>query len=70
MIGTTMTPAQKTRAIAVLTDAMNIIKALPDDHSCHGCDYFTKGDCAKWGAPVPEEAQAAGCDEWIEDIPF
>ena len=70
MIGTTMTPAQKIRAIEALTAALSIVQALPEDRACRSCDYFDKGDCRKWGAPVPEEAQAAGCDEWVEDIPF
>ena len=70
MIGTTMTPTQKASAIAALIEAMRIVQALPEDRSCPGCDYFDKGACHKWGTPVPEEAQATGCDEWVEDIPF
>ena len=70
MIGTTMTAKQKALAIETLTEALRIVQALPEDRACGGCDYFDKGHCYKWGAPVPEEAQAAGCDEWIEEIPF
>ena len=70
MTGMTMTAKQKALAIETLTEALRIVQALPESRACGSCDYFDKGHCRKWGAPVPEEAQAAGCDEWIEDIPF
>ena len=70
MIGMNMNPAQKTRAIETLTMALSIIQALPENRACSGCENFIKGDCAKWGAPVPTEAQADGCDEWVESLPF
>ncbi len=71
MTGMTMTPAQKSRAINTLTAALSIVQALPEDRACALCENFDdKGNCAKWGAPVPTEAQAAGCDEWSESIPF
>ena len=70
MTGMTMTAKQKALAIETLTEALRIVQALPEDRACGGCDYFDNGHCRKWGAPVPEEAQAAGCDEWIDDIPF
>ena len=70
MTGMTMNPAQKARALDTLTAALSIVQALPEDRSCAGCENFIKGDCAKWGAPVPAEAQADGCQEWAEAIPF
>jgi hypothetical protein len=70
MTGMTMTPAEKIRSIETLTAAMRIIQALPENRACSGCENFIKGDCAKWGVPVPAEAQSDGCDEWQESIPF
>jgi diacylglycerol kinase len=66
-------------AIETLTEAMRIIQALPETQAlpepsaraCADCDYFTEGNnCQKWGAPVPIEAQADGCDQWVLCIPF
>jgi hypothetical protein len=70
MTGMTMTPAQKSRAINTLTAALSIVQALPEDRACAACDHFDKGHCAKWDATVPAEAQADGCQEWVENIPF
>jgi len=53
------------------------VKALPEDRHCAGCLNFHtrwKGKdanyCENWHTEVPEEAQAAGCDDWLEEIPF
>ena len=71
MTGMTMTPTQKARAIESLTEALRIVQALPEDRGCARCSYFGGGHCLKWGAQVPAENQAAGCDEWQDDdIPF
>jgi len=66
------TPALKRRLIEA-------IEALPTVTPCtHGgmaeCDYFDAeqagGYCKRWEQPVPSEAQAEGCKEWVELLPF
>jgi len=64
-------PAQKQRMLATLEQAIAIVRALPEDRSCRGCDWLGAGGvCGHWKVVVPAEAQAEGCERWIEGIPF
>lgn len=65
-----LTPDKKWELLAALQRATDIIKALPEDRSCHECLSFEAGNCLRWRAQVPAEAQATGCEQWEPDIPF
>lgn len=69
MSGPTMTPAQKAQAIKTLRNAIEIIEATQPQTPCSTCDGFKDKHCVEWGAVVPPDAQAAGCDRWFA-IPF
>ena len=45
---------------------------IPDDRSCHTCDYLRGGGCAQNNhEEVPKEFLAQGCEEWKDDgVPF
>lgn len=65
-----LTPAEKKRSIKALEDALIALKATPTVTPCAKCDNFQEGRCWHWNADVPESAQATGCNEWFEAIPF
>lgn len=40
---------------------------------CNACTHFYNGFCHKWEMDVPQEAQKAGCTEFIynpDSVPF
>lgn len=39
---------------------------------CHSCEHFVHSPvCSKYQAPVPQDVQAVGCDDFVYDqIPF
>lgn len=65
-----LTPAERDRAIESMEDALKALKTMPVVTPCAKCDNFQEGRCLHWNADVPEAAQAAGCHEWQEAIPF
>ena len=52
------------------------LDAIPDDHSCHSCDLFTRDEqdhpfCVQWQATIPEGNLEDGCDHWKDEgVPF
>lgn len=58
----------------VSDDLAKQVKTIASDLSCRACVNFQDhtGHCSHYGAGVPPEAQAAGCDDgWQFDyIPF
>lgn len=64
------TPTAKQRAIETLNRALAIVNALPATTPCSGCGQFEDGFCHHWKAKVPVDAQADGCEQWEEEIPF
>lgn len=68
-----MNPAERDRAIKAAAEILEILKTLPVTTPCASCLHFDpdeKGWCRRWAAMVPKDAQAAGCSEWQEQIPF
>lgn len=48
-----------------------LLQAVPDDRSCHTCDYLRDGYCLQWKADVPSSALGDGCQEWKDEgAPF
>ena len=39
---------------------------------CSTCEHFndSRAYCNHWRAEVPRDAQRAGCDQWVDVIPF
>lgn len=70
----TMTPAQRDRAIEQLQVAIRVVQAAPVVTPCGECMYFDSfnggGMCERWKAVVPVEHRAAGCASWAEGVPF
>lgn len=65
------TPATRGRAIAALEEAIDRLGLFPVQTPCVECVHFDGGFCERWGTEVPEEHQAQGCEDWIEnEIPF
>jgi hypothetical protein len=56
--------------IAKLEESIVVIKSLPENRSCIGCEQFINGYCETWTTEVPKEAVSDGCQEWEEGIPF
>lgn len=47
------------------------IDQIPAATPCSACDHFAAGDrCSVWKATVPPEAQAAGCEQFEDEVPF
>lgn len=67
-----LTPAERDRAVEHMEEALKALKTMPVHTPCAKCELFHKeqGRCWHWNAEVPEAAQAAGCHEWQEAIPF
>ena len=65
-----LTPAGKARLLTQLEEMALAVKALPTITPCVLCDWFEANNCKHWKQPVPLEAQAVGCSEWIEKVPF
>ena len=48
-----------------------LIGAITPNRSCRLCvDHRVGGFCATWKQQIPPDWIDAGCDNWIEDIPF
>lgn len=49
-----------------------VLAQYPEDRSCHSCINFdpSDGNCSIWRQVVPPDARDAGCDRYLEDIPF
>lgn len=62
--------AERERMIHHAQQAARALEALPVLTPCAECLHFDAGYCMRWKAPVPEDARAAGCGEWDEQIPF
>jgi hypothetical protein len=56
--------------LETLQEALAIVQALPATTPCRLCDYWQSDACSRWGAVPPADVQAAGCDEWVDEIPF
>ena len=67
-----LTPSQKARHISQLKALLELAEALPVVTPCDLCAEFDRqsGYCARWKAPVPEEARPVGCEGWVEEVPF
>ena len=66
-----MTGAERSRAIRVLGEALEILRALPIPKDCTNCDNMGEaGLCDRWQAIVPLDELSNGCDQWLEKIPF
>lgn len=68
-----LTPERKQEALLALDYLRRLVEALPERRHCVACDRFmgaTNPWCNHWGAEVPAEAQAHGCDQWVPSIPF
>jgi hypothetical protein len=51
--------------------SMQIVESTPLDTPCSTCANFgTGGYCEQWKAEVPKENQQAGCNCWLDEIPF
>jgi hypothetical protein len=65
-----LTPPNKARLLKQLEEMAAAVKALPTITPCALCDWFEANNCKQWKQAVPAEAQAAGCSEWMEKLPF
>lgn len=65
-----LTPASKARLINQLQEMAAAVEDLPTVTPCALCDKFHGGHCEQWKAPVPADAQEAGCENWIETVTF
>jgi len=65
-----LTPAGKARLLSQLEEMSLAVKSLPTITPCVLCDWFEGGNCKQWKQSVPLEAQAEGCSEWMEKVPF
>lgn len=65
-----LTPAQRDRDIARLREAIHALERMPVVTPCAECENFRAGFCTQWSATVPAEAQASGCEQWQEAVPF
>lgn len=51
--------------------ALSLLEQTRPDRSCYTCDSLRVGTfCKTWQAEVPEDAREAGCEKWVEKIPF
>lgn len=59
-------------AIDMLQSAIALLNSKPQDRDqpCDMCEMYRDGFCKHWDREVPESARAAGCDQWIDLIPF
>jgi len=66
-----LSPALKTEILESLRSLMQIVESTPLDTPCSTCANFgTGGYCEQWKAEVPKENQQAGCNCWLDEIPF
>ena len=67
-----LTHSTKREMITTLEQALLIVRSLPAQSHCEQCNNFTpeREFCEHWNSKVPKEAQAAGCDEFIDLVPF
>lgn len=65
-----LTPAERDRAVEHMEEALKALKTMPVQTPCAKCEFMMNGRCSHWNAEVPEAAQAAGCHQWQEAIPF
>lgn len=72
MHSTPLTPSRRNRMLDTLTEALAVVQALTPVTPCSACDHLDQptGRCAIWGAVVPPEHRAAGCDKFEDQIPF
>lgn len=40
------------------------LKAVPDDRSCHTCDFLHGSMCRNYDSEIPTEFLEKGCEEW------
>lgn len=65
-----MTPKEKDAIVEKLQAALQAIAYMPTATPCKRCDHWIENSCHKWGATPPLEAQATGCDEFVDEVPF
>jgi len=66
-----LSPALKNEILESLRALMQIVELSPVATPCSTCGYFgTGGYCEQWKAEVPKENQQAGCNCWLDEIPF
>lgn len=67
-----LNPNRKAEMLQALDNQRTLIETLPTVTLCADCANFsqTTGMCSHWKTVVPKEAQKAGCNQWIEAMPF
>jgi hypothetical protein len=67
---TPLMPAVKNAMVRTLSDALDIVRSLPERHDCPACDRLINGRCTQWNAVPPPEVQPVGCDAFVSTVPF
>jgi hypothetical protein len=67
-----LTHSTKRQMIETLEQALAIVKSLPAQTPCIKCENFTpeREFCEHWNSKVPQDAQAVGCEQYIDLVPF
>ena len=67
----TLTPEAKARTLGMLRDLAADLEAHGSVTACCHCEHFgERAFCRHWSSDVPKHAQAHGCDQFQEEVPF
>jgi hypothetical protein len=67
---TPLMPQVKASMLRTLSDAIEIVRGLPERRDCEACDHLVNGVCRRWSAAPPAKVLPVGCDAFESTIPF
>lgn len=67
-----LTPHEHDQMISDIKKTLAILEQHRPPECCLNCDNFDDktGYCREWRAGVPMDARIAGCEKWVDLIPF